>query len=98
MAFKQVWHGAVQQGTRDEVVRVLRDEVLPTLRQDPDFIGCRLFFRRFGPDFGFQMEFEYRTLAGAAGLTIESAAARSLPAFFALFSAARADLLIEADL
>ena len=98
MAFKQVWHGGIQQGKRDDVIRVLRDEVIPTLRQDPDFLGCRLFFRRFGPDLGFQMEFEYRTLAGAAGLTIDSAAAPSFPAFFALFSAARADLLIEADL
>ena len=99
MAFKQVWHATLQMGKREELVRALRDEVIPMLRRNPDFMGCRLFMRRFGPDFGFQVEFEYRTAAAAAQLMLEPEVMQLMASSVAsLLSSNRADLLMEVDL
>ena len=99
MTYKQVWHATLQMGKRDELVRVLRESVIPGLRQDPDFIGCRLFLRRFGADFGCQIEFEYRTLEGVNRPIFDSDANKLLvPAVVSLLTSNRAELLIEVDL
>ncbi len=68
MIYKHVAHVTVQMGKLDELTRVLRDELVPVLARDPDFVVCRLYRRVFGPDLGCQIEFEYRSAAGATKL------------------------------
>ncbi len=95
MTYLQVWHVTIQMGKRPELERVLREEVEPALARDPDFVGLRFYRRLIGPDLGGMIEFEYRSLAGAAKLGVDPEIYKILvPSVVSLLSGNRCELLV----
>ena len=96
MTYKQIWHATVHSDKRDELVRVLQEEVAPQMARDPDFVGIRIFRRIFGPDLGRQIEFEFRSFDKAARMGVDPDVFGLLvPAVVSLLNSNRAELLME---
>ena len=98
MIYKHVQHTTVQSGKLDELARVLREVVTPALAKDPDFVSCRLYRRVFGPDLGCQIEFEYRSAAGATKLLADLETRAFMGAHLApLLTSDHAELMMEVE-
>jgi hypothetical protein len=96
MSSKVIWYATVHSDKKDELVRVLQEEVAPQLARDPDFVGIRVFLRIFGGDMGRQLEFEFRTYEKAAQMMVDPDIRKLLvPHVVSLLNSNRAELLLE---